>query len=360
MEKEDDVLIPASAARGLQVWARRLLRCCGPMSLGGAVAQRRRIQDENSGDVAVAFYGGDEFALWKNLESDLGAHDALLRPITGALNCGLEGATARDLRDNAFGLMARHNPPTVVLSVGSADYDAQCWFGLGHEQALDNCMDHVGEVIDTAYKFGTRDARLLVVPQPPGFSQDKREFMNEVAARLYDLTRTFDTTVWYGLRLELLDIREMLGRDLDRMHDAYAGDEIRPTPYAHQLKGDVLRNLLGPFGESPLGRPQFEVGGIRDEVVPAAAEDAELVSSEPTHDSKHYRAFRDSPHTEAGLPCRFVVEPKLLGPAPGELPEQVVGGLKQFDGVPELAASLHHQPDGMTGSAEDLHPLLRK
>ena len=67
------------------------------MSLGGAVAQRRRIQDENSGDVAVAFYGGDEFALWKNLESDLGAHDALLRPITGALNCGLEGCNGAGL-----------------------------------------------------------------------------------------------------------------------------------------------------------------------------------------------------------------------------------------------------------------------
>lgn len=287
MENEEDVLIGASAALAVQLWARRMLRCCGSVGLQLAVRRRSELQDlhnaSHPGSV-VAFYGGDEFALWKNLETDLGAHDALLPPIR-ALNCGLEGATAGDLRRNAFQLIGRHNPSTVVLSVGSADYDAG-WLS-SDEDVMVGCIEDVREIINLAYNFGTRDVRLLLVPDPPGFSQGKREFMSGLTGELSKLTNTGG---WYGLRLELLDIRELLGRDVDRMHDAYAGDEVRPTAYAHQLKGDVLRDLLGPDGLFPIGRPQTEVL-VCDFALEASESDRLLVPSKPPHDVERVAAF---------------------------------------------------------------------
>jgi hypothetical protein len=257
MDNEEDVLVGGGTARGLQVWARRILRCCGSLGLKRAVQRRSRLQDEHLAEhpgPKIVFYGSDEFALWKDLEVDLGAHDALLPPIKGALNCGIEGATTSDLSYHAFELMARHNPATMVISVGSADYDAE-WI-RSHEFIIERCMIDLKDIIDTAYNFGTRDVRLLIVPDPPGFSQDKCEFMSLLTTRLVELTRE---NGWYHLRLELLDIRELLGRDVDRMQDAYEGDEIRPSAYAHQLKGDVLRDLLGPDGQFPLGRPYPQV-----------------------------------------------------------------------------------------------------
>lgn len=244
----DAVPCTPGCVRGIMCSARRVLRILTCGTAPDAAADRRRLdQDEHlatvNGAVDWCFYGGAEFATWDELEVDLSQDDALLPVVPGSLNCGLDGATVTDLIRHSFALVRRHRATRVVLSVGDGDYDAQCTEEPG--DLAERCGRDVVRLVDQLYEGGVRDVRFLLTPDPPGASDDRCDFHTLLADRLDRLCRTFDRTIWRGLDLSLLDFRRSLGRDLARMDNAYMADGMRPGSYAHQLKGDLLREALG-------------------------------------------------------------------------------------------------------------------
>jgi hypothetical protein len=241
--------VPVECARVLMCSARRVLRLltCGA-ALDRAADLRRLEQDrrlaEVGGPVAWCFYGGAEFATWADLEDDLVSHATLLPPVRGALNAGLDGASVADLRRHAFALVQRHRPRGVVLSIGDGDYESGCMDDP--PDAATRCARDAVRLVDDLYECGVRDVRVLLTPDPPGASERRCDFGRRLADRLMLLCRRFDTTIWWGLTLAPIDLRKPLGHELGRLGDAaYLADGLVPAATAHQLKGDLLRGVLG-------------------------------------------------------------------------------------------------------------------
>jgi hypothetical protein len=215
--------------------ARRILRCVAP-GVGGRVAERRRqtqdrLLSNRQHAPRVYFYGDEGFALWDGLEADMAA-DGLL-PAVDSLNCGMDGATAADLAANAFAVVLRHNPETVVVHLGTGDYDAAWW---GDEQVAETAAAHLADVVDDCYKFGTRDLRFLVMPDPPGRSPGQAAYMR---ALMGEMQRLASNNGWHNLRLEVLDVRRTLGTEL-----TYLADGLTVAPESHPATADVLRAAL--------------------------------------------------------------------------------------------------------------------
>lgn len=247
------------AARGTMVLARRLIRCVVPRVVDrGAcdrAAQQPRaidvvVDDAGAADGAdpegaprpTCFLGDEEFAGWERLTEDL-TRPHLLPEVADPINSGVDGATAQDLRRNLHDLVLRHAPRALVLHLGTNDYDA-AWFAspetVAHATAL-----AVAGIIDDCYSYGTRDVRLLLAPRPPGRTDRQQRYMDVLVVRLGELVRTYDPTVWYGLRLEFVDGRAGLANELLSLGDAaYLGDQLTPSPEAHRLKAEVLRAAL--------------------------------------------------------------------------------------------------------------------
>jgi hypothetical protein len=244
----ESTVVGPGVARCVMGTARALMRALSPGVVGAAADARRAAQDawlaDRPGRAVRVCLAGDEFSAWPGLEDELeggeaGGVGAAARPI-GALNAGVPGATVEELEDHLYAVVLRHSPRGLVLSVGSADYDAGA--ACGRSPRVARTIEAVASVVDRAYDGEARRVWLVLLPAAPGWSDDKRAWMADLARSVHRMVAMYDPTVWPGLRLRVADLRGELAAQPG--WPAWQADEATLSPAGRAAVASALRRHI--------------------------------------------------------------------------------------------------------------------
>jgi len=237
----ESTVVGPGIARCIMGTARALMRALSPGVVGAAADARRAAQDawlaDRPGRAVRVCLAGDEFSAWPGLEDELDGGQAGQAGQAGALNAAVPGATVEELEDHLYAVVLRHLPRGLVLSVGSADYDAGA--ACGRSPSVARTIESVAAVVDRAFDADTRRVWLVLLPAAPGWSDDKRAWMTDLARSIHRMVAMYDPTVWPGLRLRVADLRGELAAQPG--WPAWQADEATLSPAGRAAVASALR-----------------------------------------------------------------------------------------------------------------------